>query len=179
MSWLATVAFRLVVCSAITAVAYRALGPVALALCAPLFGIALARPIMDALGQLPRLARQAKYRGFEGKYYEFKGRQIVVHEDPDRYRWVELDAVRKIALELPGDTRLARLHAEAFEPATQDRVALLRADELVSQLGQLRQPEAIRLRNWLEREIVVPSTKVRTRGRYLRQHKVNENESAP
>jgi hypothetical protein len=165
VNWFASVAVRLALCGALTAVAYRALGAIAFALCAPLFGVALANPIMQALGQLPRAARLAKYHGFEGRYYEHKGRQVVVHEDFDRFRWLEVNNIRKLVPDLPVNARLAALHGKAFVEGGKDQGPLIRAEELVAQLSQINQPEALRLRTWLEKEVVIPASKLRSRGR--------------
>jgi hypothetical protein len=158
-------ALRLLACSAVTLLAYPVLGVKAVVVCSPLFGLALAGPLLSGLGQLPHWARRLAYRGFHGRYFEFRGRQVVVHEDLAGHRWVELNAVRALAPQLPVDLRLQRLYPRAFEPAAAQQPACLRAEELLLELRSCADPTALRFKLWLEREVAFPArTRRRRRG---------------
>lgn len=148
-------------CAALTWLLYVPLGPKALVLCAPLFAVVLAAPILEAFGQIPYLARLLRYRGFHGRYFEYKGTQIVVHQDDDGHRWIELANVRSLLGQLPGDAQLARSHANAFAPAQAGRGSALRADALHDELRPLADARAIGFRNWLQREVIFPAQKAR------------------
>lgn len=160
---LITLTVRLLLCFGLTWVAFRQIGLIALPLCSPLFGMALTGPVLDMLGSVPRLARYATYRAFEGRYFEYKGRQIVVNEDPGGYRWVELAAVRRIVPALSPDRRLAKRFPRAFAGPVDQPEAMLRAEELVEVLRAHAEPEAIRFKQWVLEELVAPASLRRSR----------------
>ena len=65
------------------------------ALCAYSWGALL----VEAGSRLPALLRAFHYRGWEGRYYEFDGRQIRIEDADDGEPWAWLDDVLH-ALEL-------------------------------------------------------------------------------
>ena len=157
----AQVLLRVAACTLVAWLAYLPFGAKALVVLSPLFAIALAAPILELLGQMPVLARWHAFRGFHGRYFAFKGTQIVVHEDEHSHRWVELPAVRRLVPTLPGDIRLARLHPQAMVPGEGRQPSRLRADELLACLQALPDDAAVRFRTWLQREVVFPAARNR------------------
>ena len=108
-------------------------------------------------------------------------RRIRVHEDAAGHRWVELSAVRHFHPFLPNDRRLAQAFPDAFEPADAGHGARLRVPELLTLLAHSARPEAIRLRNWLAREVAFPAEqrrRLRERDRTA-QAGVNRSARAP
>lgn len=158
----AQVALRLAGCTLIAWLAYLPFGAKALVLLSPLFAIVLAAPILELLAQMPVLARWHAFRGFHGRYFAYRGTQVVVHDDALGHRWVELPAVRRLVPALPGDIRLARLHPKAMVPGEGRQPSQLRADELLACLQALPGDDAVRFRNWLQREVVFPAARARS-----------------
>lgn len=162
---LVSLILRVLLCCGATWIVFRRIGLIALPLCSVLFGVALARPVLELLGRVPRLARYAVYRAFHGRYFEYKGRQIVVNEDAGGHRWVALDAVRRVVPSLSPDRRLARRFPRAFVAPTQASGALLRAEELLEVLRGHAEPEAVRFKQWVLEELVAPAALKRSRSR--------------
>jgi hypothetical protein len=158
----AQVLLRVLACTGLAVLAYQPFGAKALVVLSPLFAIALAAPILEVLAQMPVLARWHAFRGFHGRYFAYRGTQVVVHEDAQGYRWVELPAVRRLVPALPGDIRLGRLYPQAVHAGTPPQPTRLRAEELLECLQALPDERAARLRTWLQREVVFPAARARS-----------------
>ncbi len=73
----------------------------------PLFGILLARPLIELAGALRDRMKQVQLAAVEGRHYAFRGRRVQVLEDADRRRWVRLADVRAIVGFTASDGALA------------------------------------------------------------------------
>ena len=159
----ASIALRLAACGLVAFAAWRLLGTTGLAVAAPAFGIALARPLLDLAGALRDAMKRSHLRDVEGRHYAYRGRRVQVIDDADRRRWVRLADVRAIvgftasdgalAISYPGGVRLLGRPAEAH----------VGEEALLAHLAKERTPEATRLRRWVEREIVFPARRERER----------------
>ena len=72
-----------------------------------LFGIVLARPLIDLAGALRDGMKQVQLAPVEGRHYAFRGRTVQVVDDVDRRRWVRLADVRAIVGFTASDGALA------------------------------------------------------------------------
>jgi len=148
---------RLLLCCAASYLLWRALGPVGLAVSSPIFAMAFARPIFDVLSGARRTAKRLALISVEGRYYSHRGQPIEVVEDVEHHRWLRLIDVRKLLQGLPQEAVLAL----QFPQRVQDR--RIRADALRDYLSKSQEGDSLRFRNWLERELLSPTTRLRQR----------------
>lgn len=155
------IALRLLACVVVTAVAWRGLGFASLVLCAPLFGVLLARPILDLIGQSARTTRQLALEDLEGRYYEHRGVMVDIVEDAERHRWLLLTDVRKLVDGLPSDPVLERLYPDDVRPSVSSSARRIRADTLALYLEKSTHAESLKFKIWLEREVAFPARRLR------------------
>ncbi|MBI3369711.1 MAG: hypothetical protein HY021_15060 [Burkholderiales bacterium] len=155
------IALRLLACVAFTAVVWRWLGFASLVLCAPLFGVLLARPILDLIGQSARTTKQLALQHLEGRYYEHRGIMVDIVEDVERHRWLLLTDVRKLVDGLPSDPVLERLYPADVRSSGSSSAKRIRADTLAMYLEKSTHGDSLKLKIWLEREVAFPARRLR------------------
>ena len=160
---LATIVVRLAGCTLICWLVWRTFGLVAMLPTLPLFGIALARPLLDLASALGHQMRRAHWRDVNGRHYAYRGRPVRVVEDDERGRWVRLADVRAIVGFTASDGALAVSYPDAVLRIGSPPAPHVRDEALLAHLGKERSPEALRLRHWVERTIVFPSRRERER----------------
>jgi len=160
---LATIALRLAVCAGISWGVWRWLGPAQMVPTLVLFGIALARPLIDLAGALRDGMKQVQLAPVEGRHYAFRGRTVHVVDDADRRRWVRLADVRAIVGFTASDGALAISYPDGVRRLGRPAEPHVSEEALLAHLLKERAPEAARLRLWVEREIVFPARRERER----------------
>ncbi len=153
------VAIRLLLCGVASYWAWRQLGTVGLAVCAPLFGLALASPLMEALGSSRRLAKQLALQDIEGQHFAFKNSSIRVTEDELGARWLRTRDVRKVIPDLPRDEVLKKLlggDADTFDSGSELHV---RAQALETYLRKSTNANSVSFKNWVQKEVIFPAQK--------------------
>jgi len=160
---LATIALRLAVCVAISWAVWRWFGLSSMVPTLGLFGILLARPLVDLAGALRDGMKEVQLAAVEGRHYAFRGRAVQVLDDADRRRWVRLADVRAIVGFTASDGALAIAYPGAVRRLGRPAEAHLGEEALLAHLMTERAPEAARLRVWVEREIVFPARRERER----------------
>ena len=160
---LATIALRLGVCAVVSWTAWRFLGVGFMVGTLPLFGILLARPLIDLVSALRHGMKHAQLAAVEGRHYAFRGRRVEVVADADRRRWIRLADVRAIVGFTASDGALALTYPGAMRRFGRGGEAHLAEEALLAHLLKERTPEAGRLRGWVEREIVFPARRERER----------------
>lgn len=158
------IALRLLACSAATYLAWRAIGLVGVVVCAPLFAVALARPILDLFGGSFRLTRALAWRDVDGRHFEHRGKAIDIVEDPAQQPWLRLSHVRRIITGLPSDQALARLYPQGVQALEASAPLRIRAEALAQYLEKATDPASLKFRLWLEREVAFPARQRRQRG---------------
>ena len=135
--------------------------PVALAWIwvAPMVGIALAKPLIELASDIRHEMRRANWAPVEGRHYAFRGVTVRVVDDDSQQRWVHLADIRRIAGYTAGDNTLQVAYAAGFRRIAGE--AHLNAEALLTHLGKEKSPAAIKLRHWIEREIVFPARRQR------------------
>ena len=154
---------RALVAAAATALLYRLFGAFGLVFGAPLFGVLLARPIIDLASDFKAQARGLVYEDDEGHYYAFKGWRMHVSEDDEGWRWVNAAHVRKVVPGLPADATLLHLYPQGSRRLGRRGQAYLRAETLHEALARASEPMTLRFRHWVERELVLPAERKRER----------------
>ena len=159
----ASITLRLTVCTLMSWTVWRWLGPAPMVATLPLFGILLARPLVDLASALRHGMKRAQLAAVEGRHYAFRGRRVEVVEDADRRRWVRLADVRAIVGFTASDGALAITYPNGLRRLGRAAEAHVSEDALLAHLLKERSPEAARLRVWVEREIVFPARRERER----------------
>lgn len=152
---------RLALCTGATWLAWRRLGPVGVVVCTPLFGMALARPIVEGLGALPRLGRGWLWRDVEGRHAAFRGVALDVVDDADGHPWIGLAALRHLLPGLPRDDSLRHGWPDDVQRLPPGKAWRIRAERLAELLAPAQAPDTVRLRVWLERELIHPARRRR------------------
>jgi hypothetical protein len=152
-----TIALRLLACCTVAYFAWSALGPQGLLWCAPLFGIALARPMFDAISSGLAWLRALAYRDVEGRHYAFKGVSISVAEDDEGHQWLRLSDVRKVLPWLARDESLRQILGAHLGTVQPDRATRVQAEAFLAYLARRTSPDAVPFMLWIERTVVYPS----------------------
>ena len=159
----ATIAVRGAGCALLFWWIWRTFGLATAMPVAALFGIALARPLIEFAEAVARLMHHAHWRDVEGRHYAYRGREVAVVEDDDRHRWLRLADVRAIVGFTATDGALAVSYPDAVQQLGRPPATYVRDDALLGHLAKERSAEAARLRSWVEREIAFPARRERER----------------
>lgn len=128
----------------------------------PLWGVALARPLVECAAWLLETLRRAGIGELEGRYHEFQGLPLCIRIR-DRQLWVEasgLLAVLEIRTEQLTRRRFADAECMRFRDSRQQEFSLLGIRRLVSISRALDRHKFLL---WLEREVVFPHDEKRKR----------------
>ena len=162
-SAVARIVLRFGLCAALAWGVWRIGGLVPMVCTAPLFGLALARPLIDLASDLKYQIRARVWKPLEGRHFVYRGTPVQVLEDADHRRWVRAADVRTIVGPTASNGALAltypsgwRVMGEPAEPHFSD-------EALIAHLAKHSSPEALRLRHWVEREIAFPARRRRER----------------
>lgn len=160
---LRTIALRLALCAGVAWAMWRSgLGPFTIVV-AGLAGVALAKPLIDLASAVRHQMRRANWREVEGRHYAFRGLPVQVLADESRRRWVRLSDVRRAVGFTASDTALQVTYPSGFRRIGRPAEPHLSDEALLAHLAKERTPGAIRLRKWVEREIVFPARRERER----------------
>jgi hypothetical protein len=160
---LTTIAIRLALCAAAAWALWRLGFGTGVLFMAAVVGIVLARPLLDLTIAVWHGMRHANWRELEGRHFAFKGRSVRVVEDADHQRWVRLADIRAIAGFTASDASLQITYPGGWGMRGRPREAYLSDEALLAHITKERSPEALRLRRWIEREIVFPARRQRER----------------
>ncbi len=155
------IAVRLALCAAVTWAVWRVVGVAGLVLTAPLYGVALAKPLLDLASDLRHGMRAAVWQRVEGRHHAYRGVPVQVLEDDSRHRWVRVADVRQILGHTTSDGAFALTYPNGWRLIGQPPQPHLSDAALIAHLAKDASPEALRLRQWVEREIAFPAKRVR------------------
>ena len=158
---LAEFVLRLALCGLGAWLGWRLLGAVGLVVTAPLFGVALARPLMDLAGLAWHGTRVQAWRPVEGRFYAFRGQPVAVVEDVSHRRWLRLADVRQAVALGRSDQALAHEGAaRVFETEGDWHVE---AEALLEALRREPGDRALKFHHWVERDVAFPARQRRRR----------------
>jgi len=126
-----------------------------------LAGIVLARPLMDLAIEIYQAMRRANWRELEGRHYAFRGQTVHVIQDADYQRWVRLADIRAVVGFTASDAAFQVTYPGGWRMLGRPPLPHLSDEALLVHIGKERSPEAVRLRLWIEREIVFPARRER------------------
>lgn len=154
---------RLLLCAVVSWVLWRYFGMALAVVSAPLYGVALARPLIELASRLRHAARAAVWRPLEGRYFVYRGTPVQVIEDEDHRRWVRAADVRAIVGHTASNGALALSYPSGWRTMGQPAGPHFSDEALIAHLAKERSPEALRFRHWAEREIAFPAERLRQR----------------
>jgi hypothetical protein len=133
----------------------RAGGWIGFVLSVPLYGTALAKPLVELFCEgITWLSRQPM-RHWEGRYYEFNGIQIRVYEDDDKLWFVAKDVLR--ATNAPAiPESFAATHSQGFRVLADTTLTCLDLDTVEKLLARSREHDPGRFILWARREVETP-----------------------
>lgn len=124
-------------------------------LSAPLYGSALAKPIVELFEEgFTWLARQP-LRQWEGRYYEFDGIQVRIYEDDDKLWFVANDVVRATGMAAMPQSFLAT-QGQGIRVLEGTKLQCLDLDTVEKLLSRNRERDAGRFMSWARREVEAP-----------------------
>ena len=160
---LTTIAIRLALCAAATWLVWWLGFDTGVLFMAGLFGIALAKPLLDLAIAIHHLFRQAVWRDVQGHHFAFKGRPVRVIDDADHRRWIRLADIRAIAGFTASDAALQITYPSGWKLLGRPAEPYLCDEALLVHLAKERSPMNLRLRHWVEREVSFPARRRRDR----------------
>lgn len=157
------VAIRLALCGVVSWALWRVMGPALAVVSAPLYGVALARPLLDLASALRHATRAAIWHPLEGRHFVYRGTPVQVLEDDDHRRWVRAADVRRIVGHTASNGALALTYPSGWRVLGQPAEPHFSDEALIAHLAKESAPEALRFRHWAEREIAFPAQRLRER----------------
>jgi hypothetical protein len=140
---------RLLLCSGFTWAAWTMMGPIALPMCAPLFGVAAAGPLMALFGRswgrMSQAARQAAWHA----RLPYQGRRIRHFVDDNGEVWFCIDDIHKVVPGLPTARSLQALYPGRCTNTTWRQPAHLRVDAAEALLGKATDRSTLRFVRWM------------------------------
>ncbi len=139
------------------------LGPVELLFLAVAIGASFARIFIDLLAELSWMYRRGMMESLSGNYYQFQSFRLHIVEDDDHCRWVPTEKIREIVGQLASDNTLAQLFPTGHQCLGDEQKGYLRDDAVIAHLGSANTPQAIKFKNWIERNVAFPARRTRQR----------------
>jgi hypothetical protein len=157
------IALRLLLCAGCAWLAWRFGGLVVMVCTAPLFGVALARPLVELASDMRHHTRAAVWMPLEGRHFAYRGLPVQVIEDERHTRWVCAADVRRIVGFTANDRALALTYPNGWQLMGRPAQPHFSDDALIAHLRKETAPAALHFRHWAEREIAFPARRVRAR----------------
>lgn len=151
------------VCGAYYYVANKLMLGLAWPFLAVVMGLAFNRIVIDVAAELSWRFKSLRLKSLGGNHYKFQNFNITIIEDESHCRWISTDQVRKIVGQLASDQALATLYPSGHQYLEKNKPGYLRDDALVTHLAQATTPQAIKFKNWAQRNIAFPAAKTRER----------------
>jgi hypothetical protein len=132
-------------------------------LAVPVFGIALAKPLVLISHEGMSWLWHQPMRKWQGSYYAFNDRQVRIFEGEDRLWFAAKDVLAAVGMKAIPDSFLA-VYPEGCKVLPGSFLTALDADAIRSLLGKRNEHESIRFLQWMEREVLKPWARKKERG---------------
>jgi hypothetical protein len=153
----------LAVCAGFYWLTHDLLGPLVWLFVAMLAGPVFTRVLIDLAAELGWRVRIQQLDALSGTHYRFQTFTVHVVEDDDHCRWIATDEIRKIVGSLVNDRILAQSFPSGHQYLGKDQRGYLRDDALMAHLIHINTPQAIKFKNWVERDVAFSARKIRQR----------------
>jgi hypothetical protein len=160
---LVRIAWRLALCGVVSWFVWRVGGLVPMVATAPLYGVLLARPLLDLVSDLRHQTRVLVWRPLEGRHYVYRGTPVQVLEDDAQVRWVRATDVRAIVGFTASDGALALTYPDGWRVLGKPPQPHFSDEALLVHLRKENSAEARRFMHWAERTITFPARRLRER----------------
>jgi len=160
---IARIAWRLAICVAVSWSVWRIGGLVPMVCTAPLFGVLLARPVLDLMSDMRHQTRALVWRPLEGRHYVVRGTPVQVLEDDQCVRWVRVADVRRVVGFTSSDGVLALTYPNAWRLMGNPPQPHIGDEALLVHLRREGTADAGRFMHWAERTITFPARRLRER----------------
>lgn len=137
-------------------------GAIGLVFAAPIWGLLLARPIIEGVPTLIGGLRRSAYTNWEGEVHTFETHSLRVR-DVGGYVWIVDGDLLAVLGEKPSDTRRRRADGAFHAPIPDTRLWGWSEAGVIKLLTGSRHPDAHKLRLFLERQVFLPARKRRER----------------
>lgn len=158
---IANLTFRLLLCAVIAYLAWRQAEVIGLVFSSLVFGLALSSPILELVSHLKHSIKYGVFSNINGRHYEFQNTAIDIIEDDNHECWLSLKDIRRIIEGFPRDSVVAKIYPDDFMIDKKLGGTRLSAKALVNYLQNSSNVTAIKLKLWIEREVIFPSEKPR------------------
>jgi hypothetical protein len=144
---------RIAICIAVVWIATKLTGLIGLALSAPIWGVMLAKPILEFFPALERIIHRSAFEEWEGKYYKYGRIHLRAYFDGDD-AWFNAQDVLSVLDKTPATWRDARFTPDEY------RVMPGRTEWGFSPAGVIKlthlsgHAEAPKFRLWFERAVI-------------------------
>ena len=135
-------------------------GLILLALSAPLWGVLLAKPILEMVKSYMDFAEQQPYIPWQGRYYAFQGKQIRIFEEDGVLWFVDRDVLRVLDKEPTSAMRIAYGEVD-YKPIAEAGTMAFSERVVARVVSLIRHAEAGKFKFWIEREVIAPHHKKR------------------
>jgi len=156
-------AVRLVIGFGVTWSLYYTQGPFGLVFAAPVWGLLLAKPILELIPAVTSALRRSAYGDWEGEVHTFETHPLRVR-DVGGYVWIVDGDLLAVLGEKPSDTQRRRADAAFHAPIPDTSLWGWSEPGAIKLLAASRHPDANKLRLFLERQVFLPARKRRERG---------------
>ncbi len=156
-------AIRLTVCIVFAWLAFRLGGVLSLVPSLGLFGILLAKPLVELASALRHAIRAQAWKPVQGRYFAYRGEPVQVLEDEDHRRWILASDVRRIVATNTSDNALALTYPSGFRNIGKPAEPHFSDEALLAHLATDHSAEALKFRHWVERDIAFPARRLRER----------------
>lgn len=160
---LVRIAWRLTLCGTVSWFVWRVGGLVPMVATAPLYGVLLATPLLDLLGDLRHQTRVLAWRPLEGRHFVYRGTPVQVLEDDAQVRWVRAADVRAIVGFTASDGALALTYPDGWRVLGKPPQPHFSDEALLVHLRKENSPQAGHFMHWAERTITFPARRLRER----------------
>lgn len=157
------IAWRLAACVLVSWCVWRLGGLAPMVATAPLYGVLLAKPLLDLMSDMRHQIRALVWRPLEGRHYAFRGTPVQVIEDDAHVRWVRAGDVRRIVGFTASDGALALTYPDGWRLMGQPPEPHFSDETLITHLRKENSAEAGRFMHWAERTIAYPARQLRAR----------------
>jgi hypothetical protein len=159
-----SVAVRIALATAAPTIGWWVMGPSGLVFAAPVMALLLARTILTLASGAKRTAKALAIRSVEGDFYAFRNIPVSVWQDEREQRWLAVASVRAVLTSFPREEVIGRLFPSGVVVVPRGFGPAVRADELIAFLAKSQQADAAKFRNWVQREVYLPSGSARRAG---------------
>ena len=145
---------RIAICVAATFVVVALLGLIGLAVSAPIWGVMLAKPILEFFPAFERMAHRQAFKEWEGKYYKYERTHLRVYFDGEHAWFLAADVLSVLGKQQGSwlESRFTRAEYRVIPGRTEWGFT----PEGVLKLTDISEhPEARKFRLWFERAVVL------------------------